>query len=47
LLGITFLAASIAKSLEVFWMVKFDIHLIIPLVFLRLCQMFWYGAALF
>jgi hypothetical protein len=47
LLGITFLVASIAKLLEVLWMVKFDIHLKIPLVFLRLCQILLYGATLF
>lgn len=41
------LAANLTKPLDVFGTVKFHVHLTIPSVFLRVCQIFRNGATLF
>jgi len=47
LFGIALLTAPIEKFFEVFWAVKLYVHLTIPSVSLRVCQIPYYGATLF
>lgn len=47
LFSITVLSADLTKLLQVLWVVKSHIHLTVPLVFLRVCQICRDGATLF